>query len=135
MIATGPSATPGATLDWEVAGWVTVAGGLLALALQVWELTHLRSSRFERVRVVFHRLGDHEHRSSLGAIYWLVPLLARSIRLHRALIEEGATGRELRAERLFRANADGCTLFWGFVAFIRPVIRLFFYAILGAVRC
>ena len=65
----------------------------------------------------------------LGATYWIETLLARSIRLHRALIEEGATGRALPAERLFRANADGCTLFWGFVAFIGLLFWLFFYVI------
>src|SRR5579862_2550280 len=29
------------TLDWQVAGWTAVLGGLLAIALQVWQLTDL----------------------------------------------------------------------------------------------
>jgi heme/copper-type cytochrome/quinol oxidase subunit 3 len=29
------------TLDWQVAGWTAVLGGLLAVALQVWQLTFL----------------------------------------------------------------------------------------------
>src|SRR5580704_10979653 len=29
------------TLDWQVAGWTAVSGGLLAIGLQIWQLTSL----------------------------------------------------------------------------------------------
>src|SRR5580704_4206924 len=29
------------TLDWQVAGWMAVLGGLLAIGLQIWQLTSL----------------------------------------------------------------------------------------------
>jgi hypothetical protein len=31
----------GVSLDWEVAGWTAVLGGLVVIALQVWQLTDL----------------------------------------------------------------------------------------------
>ena len=31
----------GETLDWEVAGWTAVLGGLVAIGLQIWQLTEL----------------------------------------------------------------------------------------------
>ena len=33
------------TLDWQVAGWTAVLGGLLVVGLQIWQLTDLPSSR------------------------------------------------------------------------------------------
>jgi hypothetical protein len=76
----------GETLDWEVAGWITIAGGLVALGLQVWELTQAAVlPRFERLRLVLHRLGGDEYRPDPGGLYWLETLLARWLRLRRAV--------------------------------------------------
>ena len=51
------------TLDWQVAGWTAVLGGLLAVGLQIWQLTELPVlPGLERLRLVLHRLGGHEHR-------------------------------------------------------------------------
>jgi hypothetical protein len=65
----------------------------------------------------------------LVSTYWIETLLTRSIRLHRALAEEGARGAALPAERLFRANADGCALFWMFVSLVALLFWLFFYVV------
>jgi len=33
------------------------------------------------------------------------------------------------ADRLFRASAEGCTLYWGFTALVGGLFWLFFYVI------
>jgi MFS family permease len=43
------------TLDWQVAGWTAVAGGLLAVGLQIF------LPGFKRLRLVLHRVGGVEH--------------------------------------------------------------------------
>ena len=46
------------TLDWQVAGWTAVLGGLLVIGLQIWQLTDLPVlPGLERLRLVLHRLG------------------------------------------------------------------------------
>ena len=51
------------TLDWQVAGWTAVLGGLLVIGLQIWQLTDTAVlPGVERLRLLLHRLGRHEHR-------------------------------------------------------------------------
>ena len=55
------------TLDWQVAGWTAVLGGLLVIGLQIWQLTDSPVlPGIERVRLVLHRLGRLEHRGRTG---------------------------------------------------------------------
>ena len=57
------------TLDWQVAGWTAVLGGLLAIGLQIWQLTELPffpgssgyASCFIGWAVDEHRLGARRH--------------------------------------------------------------------------
>jgi hypothetical protein len=66
----------------------------------------------------------------VGATYWIETLLARSLRLRRALLEEGGNlTSPLPAERLFRANVEGCAFFWGFVVVAAAFFWLLFYVI------
>ena len=55
------------TLDWQVAGWTAVLGGLLAVGLQIWQLTELPffpgSSGYASC---FIALGRNEHRPGPG---------------------------------------------------------------------
>ena len=55
------------TLDWQVAGWTAVLGGLLVIGLQIWQMTDLPVlPGIERLRLLLHRLGGDEHRPRAG---------------------------------------------------------------------
>lgn len=121
----------GTQLDWEVAGWVAVGGGLLAAGLQIWEFTQLGwypgSSGYASCFVGWGALNTA---LLLGSLYWLETLLARAIRLRRALAEDGgAAVSQLPPARHFRASLDGATYFWWFAAVINLIFWLLFYVI------
>ncbi len=66
----------------------------------------------------------------LAGVYWCETLLARFLRLRRAFADEGgAPGVPLPSARLFRANADGCLYYWGFVAVAAVFFWLLYYVI------
>jgi len=66
----------------------------------------------------------------LSGVYWCETLLARFLRLRRAFADEGgAPGVPLPSARLFRANADGCLYYWGFVAGAAVFFWLLYYVI------
>jgi len=120
----------GFRVDWQVAGWTVVLIGLSVMSLQIWELTRLGfypgSSGYASCFIAWAVMNIAV---VLVSTYWIETLLTRSIRLHRALAEEGARGATLPAERLFRANADGCALFWMFVTLVALLFWLFFYVV------
>jgi heme/copper-type cytochrome/quinol oxidase subunit 3 len=118
-------------LDWIVAGWFTVGAGLLAVVLQIWELVRLNfypgSSGYASCFVAWAVMNIA---LLLGSTYWIETLLARSMRLHRALVDEGAAdSARSPAESLFNANASGCVLFWQFTAVAATFFWLLFYII------
>lgn len=119
----------GSTIDWEVAGWVAVGIGLVAAALQVIELTRLGfqpgSSGYASCFVGWAPMNVA---MILAGVYWLETLLARSIRLRRALAEDGgAATSQLPHARLFRASLEGCNYFWGFMGLVSVLFWLLFY--------
>ena len=121
----------GLRVDWQVAGWTTVLGGLMAIGLQIWELTQLSffpgSSGYASCFIGWASMNIA---LLVGATYWMETLLARSLRLRRALMEEGGSlTSPLPAERLFRANVEGCAFFWGFAAVAAGFFWLLFYVI------
>ncbi len=121
----------GQRIDWQVAGWTVVLGGLIAMGLQIWELTQLSyfpgSSGYASCFIGWASMNIA---MLVGATYWMETLLARSLRLRRALVEEGGNlTSPLPAERLFRANVEGCAFFWGFVAVAAGFFWLLFYVI------
>jgi heme/copper-type cytochrome/quinol oxidase subunit 3 len=121
----------GNTLDWEVTGWVTVLGGFTALGLQVWEFTQLSffpgSSGYASCFIAW---GVMNTALILGGLYWLETLLARWLRLRRAVLDDGGPARStMPVARLFRANLEGCWYFWGFIAFVNLVFWVLFYVI------
>ena len=120
----------GTRLDWLVAGWTVVLVGLLIVGLQIWELARLSfypgSSGYASCFVAWAVMNIG---LVLGATYWIETLLARSVRMGRALADEGVAEGGHPASRMYHANAEGCTLFWGFTAAIGALFWVFFYVI------
>lgn len=121
----------GLTLDWEVAGWTAVGGLLVAVALQIWQLTQLPffpgASGYASCFIGW--AGMNIALLLCGA-YWLETLLAREIRLRRAVADDGGAPRStLPAARLLRANLEACTYFLGFVAVVAAFFWVLFYVL------
>ncbi len=119
------------TLDWQVAGWTAVLGGLLVIGLQIWQLTTLPffpgSSGYASCFIAWAALNIAV---VLAGTYWIETILAREIRLRRAMIQDGgAPTSTLPVARLLRANLNGCTYFWGFIAVVATLFWLMFYVI------
>ena len=119
------------TLDWQVAGWTAVAGGLLAVGLQIWQLTQLPffpgSSGYASCFIAWGALNIL---LILSGTYWIETILARELRLRRAMAQDGgAPNSTLPVARLLRVNLNGCTYFWGFIALVATLFWLLFYVI------
>jgi heme/copper-type cytochrome/quinol oxidase subunit 3 len=119
------------TLDWQVAGWTCVLGGLLVIGLQIWQLTALPffpgSSAYASCFIAWAAMNVA---LVLSGTYWLETILAREIRLRRAISQDGgAPNSTLPVARLFRVNLNGCTYFWGFIAVVSLLFWLLFYVI------
>jgi heme/copper-type cytochrome/quinol oxidase subunit 3 len=119
------------TLDWQVAGWTAVFGGLVVIGLQIWQLTNLPffpgSSGYASCFIAWAALNIAV---VLSATYWIETILARELRLRRAMMQDGgAPNSTLPVARLFRANLNGCTYFWGFVALVATFFWVLFYVI------
>ena len=119
------------TLDWQVAGWTAVLGGLVAIGLQIWQLTELpffpASSGYASCFVGWAVMNVA---LLLSSTYWIETILAREIRLRRGIAEDGgAPNSTLPVARLFRANLNGCNYFWGFVALVATFFWVLFYII------
>ena len=119
------------TLDWQVAGWTAVLGGLTAIGLQIWQLTELPffpgSSGYASCFIGWAAMNIAV---VLCGTYWLETILAREIRLRRAIIQDGgAPSSTLPVARLFRANLNGCTYFWGFIGLVSLLFWLLFYVL------
>lgn len=121
----------GRTFDWQVAGWGTVLAGLVALGLQIWQLTQLPFfPGAAGYSSCFIGWASMNIALLVGGVYWTETLLARYIRLHRAFTEEGGVaGSPLPTVRLFRANGDGAAAFWVFIALVEVFFWVLFYAI------
>jgi heme/copper-type cytochrome/quinol oxidase subunit 3 len=121
----------GLTTDWLVAGWTTVGAGLLVVGLQVFELTQLPffpgSSAYASC---FIGWGVLNTAMILGSTYWIETVLAKAMRLRRALAEDGGAARSgVPAGRLLRANLESCAYYWGFVAAVSTLFWVLFYVV------
>jgi hypothetical protein len=121
----------GSALDWEVAGWTGILCALAAISLQIWQLTELPffpgSSGYASCFIAWATMNVV---LLLVAVYWLETLLAREMRLRRAVAEDGGAPRSaLPAARLFRVNLEGCTYFWGFLAIVELFFWVLFYVL------
>ncbi len=121
----------GMVLDWEVAGWTAVIGALIAIGLQIWQLTQLPyfpgSSGYASCFIGWAGLNIA---LILSGLYWLETSLARQLRLRRAAAEDGGTAHSaLPTARLFRINLEGCAYFWGFIAVVSAFFWVLFYVL------
>ncbi len=119
------------TLDWQVAGWTAVLGGLLVIGLQIWQLTDLPffpgSSGYASCFIAWAALNIAV---VLSAVYWIETILARELRLRRAMAQDGgAPNSTLPVARLLRANLNGCNYFWGFTAAVATFFWILFYVV------
>lgn len=119
----------GQTSDWLVAGWLTVIAGLLAIALQVFELTRLPffpgSSGYASCFIGWSGLNI----ASLAiGTYWIETVLARGMRLRVALGHDPESV-EAASTRQFRADLESCTLFWEYLGVIALLFWILFYVV------
>ena len=104
----------------------------MAVGLQIWQLTELPffpgSSGYASCFIGWAALNIalRPQRASTGSR----PSWPGELRLRRAVAEDGGTARStLPAARLFRANLEGCTYFWGFIAFVGVFFWVLFYVL------
>ena len=141
----------GYVLDWEVAGWTAVFGGLLAIGLQIWQLTELPffpgSSGYASCFIGWAVMNIV---MILGGTYWMETAVARSLRMRSITTGDGpdqlVVARSLRMRsittgdgpdqlsstpsgQIFRANVSACTYFWGFMAVGSTLFWVMFYLI------
>ena len=114
--------------DFQVAGWTGVGTALIALIVQIWQLTKLGfypgSSGYASTFIGFAVLNIV---SIVLGTYWLETTLARSLRLRREL---GGVNPELSTAptaQVFRANVASMAYFWGFLATAGVLFAAMFY--------
>jgi hypothetical protein len=121
----------GFVLDWEVAGWTAVFGGLLAIGLQIWQLTQLPffpgSSGYASCFIGWAVMNII---MLLAGTYWMETTVARSLRMRKIAIGEGPDQlASTPSGQIFRANVEACTYFWGFIAVGSTLFWVMFYLI------
>jgi len=118
----------GDVADFQVAGWTGVATGLIALIVQVWQLTklgfHPGSSGYSSTFMGFAVLNII---SIVLGTYWLETTLARSLRMRRELGGENPELSMAPTAQLFRANVAAMAYFWGFLAISGVLFTAMFY--------
>jgi hypothetical protein len=119
----------GLVLDWEVSGGIVLFGLLVAAALQILELTKLPffpgSSGYASCFVGWAVMNTG---LLLACAYWMETVLARSVRLRRAVAEDGGPARSiLPPARLFRMNVVSFMSFLLFAALIELFFWVMFY--------
>lgn len=119
----------GSHLDWEMTSWTAVGLGLLAAGLQIWQLTRLGFlpglSGYTSVFIGFAPLNVA---FLLGGAYWMETCAARALRVRTLLADTGGVGLSpLPEARLLRANAEGVTYFWWYMALIEVIFWALFY--------
>lgn len=118
-------------LDWGFCAWTTVGLGMVGTGLQIWELTRLHFlpglSGYTSVFIGFAPLNIA---FILGGTYWIETTVARAMRLRSTLADTGGVALSpLPPARLLRANIDGVTYFWIYMALIDGLFWALFYVL------
>jgi hypothetical protein len=111
----------GSLLDWEVSGWTALLGILVAVGLQVWQLTELP---------FFPGSSGYASCFIGGAAFWLETNLVLCLRIKGRDSDDGDPAVSAGSSaQLFRANVEACTYFYGFTALVSGLFWVFFYLI------
>lgn len=121
----------GQVLDWAVAGWTAVLGGIIVVGLQIWQLTQLPffpgSSGYASCFIAWAAINIAV---VLAGTYWIETSLAREHRLRSALSDDGGTPQStLPNARVLRVSLEGCAYFWGFIAVVATFFWVLFYVL------
>ncbi|HWD24818.1 MAG TPA: hypothetical protein VG368_05100 [Acidimicrobiales bacterium] len=121
----------GTTNDWLVAGWTAVLGGLIAMGLQIYELTRLPffpgSSGYASCFIGWASLNIA---ALFAGIYWLETVLARALRVrHLEAIGEISADSNAPEMRVFRTNIESCAYFWTYLGLISALFWVLFYVV------
>jgi heme/copper-type cytochrome/quinol oxidase subunit 3 len=121
----------GQTTDWLVAGWLVVLGGIIAIGLQIYELTRLPffpgSSGYASCFIGWASLNIA---AIFAGTYWLETVLAKALRLRKNM-EAGEGSADVGAPSvvLFRANVESCAYFWGYLGLVSVLFWVLFYVV------
>lgn len=119
----------GMATDWAVSWWSAVLGAVLAFALQIWEMTTVpwAAPGMSGYTSVWTAWAGMNLLLLFGGFYWLETILARHMRLRKAVKQSGGDEAILITDRLFRVNVESCAFFWGFIAVVGLFFWVFFY--------
>ena len=121
----------GGVQDWKVAGWTAVMALLIAMGLQIYQLTQLPfypgSSGYASTFIAWAVTNVF---LLICLLYWMETLLAQSMRLRSALPagETVADSASPRAQK-FRGNLESCTFFFQFAAIVSVLFWALIYLI------
>lgn len=128
----------GRVLDSEVAGWMTLAAGSLAVGVQIWELFELRfypgSSGYASCFIGWAVLNIV---LLLSGAYWTETLQVRALRVRQtartapAGSDSIATGAEMAAyplsDRIQEVEMTAANHYWAFIGLVNLIFFLMFY--------
>ena len=117
----------GALIDWQVAGWTALTTSVIALIVQIWELSSLPfypgSSGYASTFIGFSVFNIM---TLVITTFWLETTLARSHRLGRERGRNTLLSTDADAQS-WRANVSAMTYFAGFVALSGAFLFAMFY--------
>lgn len=146
----------GSVLDSNVAGWLTVLGGSIAVGIQVWQLFELHfwpgSSGYASCFIAWAILNAA---LLLSGVYWSETMLARAVRVRRtfrdvtaategsaasgvviapveasaALAPDSHAAAYPVSDRILDTEVVSCSHYWVFIGIVNLVFWLMFYVI------
>ncbi len=117
--------------DWLAAATVALALGVVAAAIQIWELTALSfQPGYSGLASVFVGASPVLATLVLGSMIWLEILLMRGRQIPEiSFVEQPPTFTEAAAVQRFQASLSGFTLFWNFMAIAAVVFWVLLYLV------
>lgn len=131
----------GNATDSEVAGWIIVLAGSVALGIQMWQLFELHfypgSSGYASCFIAWAVMNIA---LLLSGVYWTETMLVRSLRIRKAITDDDARVEEALAPANEAASYPVTTAFtelevvvsnhyWVFIGLVNLVFWLMFYVI------